>query len=234
MPQPSGKYWILCRYGPVCIARLAELSLIALVRLRVSSSYSASLYIHESIYDEFAKEFVDIVKASPMGNGAHKDTVFGPVATLPQRKKVEEFILDIQANNYKVFTGGQLVPGPGYFIQPTVVDNPPDNSKIVNEEPFGPVVPLLKWSDEEEVIARANNSIYGLAASVWGDDETARRIAEKLDVGTAFLNELQSFSPAVPFAGLKQSGMGGCHGRRGLEEYMAFKSIRATTKPARL
>ena len=115
----------------------------------------------------------------------------------------------------------------GYFIPITIADNPPENSRIVTEEPFGPVIPLLKYEDYDDVIERANNSVYGLGSSVWGTDiELAKTIAQRLQSGTTWINECAVLSPTVPFGGHKQSGLGFENGLDGLKEYTLCKIIR--------
>ena len=115
----------------------------------------------------------------------------------------------------------------GYFIPITIADNPPENSRIVTEEPFGPVIPLLKYEDYDDVIERANNSVYGLGSSVWGKDiELAKTIAQRLQAGTTWINECAVLSPTVPFGGHKQSGLGFENGLDGLKEYTLSKIIR--------
>ena len=116
--------------------------------------------------------------------------------------------------------------GPGYFIPITLVDNPPDDSRIVKEEQFGPVLPLLRFTDEDEVIARANDSEYGLASTVWtSDEERALRVAARLDAGSVWINEGLALSPFAVFGGHKQSGIGKENGVEGLLEFTNSKTV---------
>ncbi|KAK2672734.1 Aldehyde dehydrogenase domain [Fusarium oxysporum f. sp. vasinfectum] len=130
---------------------------------------SKRIYVHESIYDEFLKELVTAVEQHSVGDGLDSNVVLGPVQNHLQFARVKDLLADIQANNLKLATGSTEASnaGKGYFITPTVVDNPPDDSRIVVEEPFGPVFPVLKWKDEEEVLRRANDTDMGLGSSVW-------------------------------------------------------------------
>ena len=126
----------------------------------------------------------------------------------------------------KVLLGGEIADGPGYFVPVTIVDNPPDNSRVVVEEAFGPVLPLLKFDDIDDVVARANDSEYGLAASVWGKDlDKAREIADRIEAGTVWVNEIHTFSPHVAFGGHKQSGIGIENSLDGLSEYTNSKTV---------
>jgi acyl-CoA reductase-like NAD-dependent aldehyde dehydrogenase len=116
------------------------------------------LYVHEKIYDQFREELAKFAKSVKTGNGTDPDSQLGPVQNLMQYKKVLTFFDDAKSNGYKFITGGDVNPNPtdGLFIPVSFVDNPPEDSKIVREEPFGPIVPLLKWSDEADVIKRAS------------------------------------------------------------------------------
>lgn len=108
----------------------------------------------------------------------------------------------------------------------TLVDNPPEKSRLVTEEPFGPILPLLRWSDEDDVIARANDTPWGLGASVWGKDlDRPQRIARRLEAGTVWLNEIHRYSPHQVFGGHKQSGIGAENSLRGLAKYTNYQTI---------
>jgi acyl-CoA reductase-like NAD-dependent aldehyde dehydrogenase len=116
--------------------------------------------------------------------------------------------------------------GPGFFIPVTLIDNPPEDSRCVVEEAFGPVLPLLKYRDLEDVIARANNTPYGLAASVWGRDlDEAQRVARQIEAGTVWINQAHVFSPSFAFGGHKQSGLGIENSLHGLAEYTNMQTI---------
>ncbi|KAG9093288.1 hypothetical protein FS749_014680 [Ceratobasidium sp. UAMH 11750] len=180
------------------------------------------LYIHEKIYDEFRDEFVKFGKTVKVGNGMDPESQLGPVQNLPQYKKVVSYFQDAHANGYKFALGGDINPNPtnGLYVPISIVDNPPEDSKIVCEEPFGPIVPLLKWRDEKDVIKRANNTNMGLAASVWGRDiDAVERIALQLQAGTVSMNQFIPFSPANAFGGHKHSGLGVEGGIPGLKAY---------------
>jgi acyl-CoA reductase-like NAD-dependent aldehyde dehydrogenase len=185
------------------------------------------LYVHEAVYDEVLKELVAFAKTQKVGNGAEPDTALGPIQNLPQYEKVLEYVDDCRQHGYRFAVGGEIDRNaPGWFIPVTLVDNPPEDSRIVREEPFGPILPVLKWKDEKDVIRRANDTIYGLGASVWGADPTAvQRIGAQLQAGTVWLNEIHQYSPHQAFGGHKQSGIGCENSLHGLMEYTNWHTI---------
>lgn len=117
-------------------------------------------------------------------------------------------------------------PSKGYFIEPTIVDNPPDDSRIVTEEPFGPIVPILKWSSEDEVIDRANSLRTALGASVWSKDlKRAESMARQLSAGSVWVNSHMDLSPSIPFSGHKESGIGAEWGLEGMKNFTNIRSL---------
>jgi len=184
------------------------------------------VYVHEQIYDTFSKALVDYARTVKVGNGAEAGTKLGPIQNRPQFERVNALIGEAKSTGLKFLLGGETRPGPGYFMPVTIIDNPPEESRVVTEEAFGPVLPLLKFKDVDEVIRRANNSDYGLSASVWSKDlDQARAIAERLECGTVWLNTVQILSPHAAFGGHKQSGIGVEHALEGLLEYTNIQTI---------
>jgi aldehyde dehydrogenase (NAD+) len=179
------------------------------------------IYIHEDIYDELSAAIAAYAKAVKVGDGAEQGTAIGPIQNKPQYKRVLELIQDAKDKGYKFLTGGDHDPTiPGYFVPVTVLDNPPEDARIVAEEQFGPVMPLMKFSTINEVISRANASDYGLAGSIWtSNPEAAVEVAEQLETGTVWINESMHLAPNAPFAGHKQSGFGAELGEEGLLEF---------------
>ncbi|GAC1612673.1 MAG: aldehyde dehydrogenase family protein [Novosphingobium sp.] len=179
------------------------------------------IYIHEDIYDEMSAAIAEVAKAVTVGDGANQGTGVGPIQNKKQFDRVCELIQDAKDHGYKFLVGGNVDPsGSGYYVPITILDNPPEDARIVAEEQFGPVMPLMKFSTDEEVIERANNSDYGLAGAVWtSDPDRGVRIAEQLETGTVWVNEFLHLSPFAPFGGHKQSGFGAEYGIEGLKEF---------------
>lgn len=137
--------------------------------------------------------------------------------------KVKGFFQDTHDKGYKFAVGGDVPAqgSKGYAINPAIIDNPPDDSMIVQEEPFGPIVPAMKWKTEEEVIKRANATNTGLGGCVWSKDlERAQRIAKRIDTGSVWINSFEKPTPQAFFSGHKESGIGGEWGKEGLKAYM--------------
>ncbi|MFE5708484.1 aldehyde dehydrogenase family protein [Rhodococcus koreensis] len=185
------------------------------------------IYIHDSVYDAVRDELVKYARTVKVGNGADGDTQLGPIQNLQQYEKVGEYFDDCAANGYTFALGGRIDPNAdGWFVPVTLVDNPPEDSRLVTEEPFGPILPLLRWTDEADVIARANDTIWGLGATVWGQDlEAIERIGRRLEAGTVWLNEVHQYSPHQVFGGHKQSGIGAENSLHGLAEYTNNQTI---------
>lgn len=178
------------------------------------------VYVQKSIYNEFRDAMVAHVKSLKVGDGFAADTFMGPIQNEMQYEKVKGFMKEVSDSGLKLAMGGQHVESAGFFIQPTIVDNPPDSAPIVHQEPFGPILPLMSFETEEEVIERANDTDMGLGASIWsGDEEEAQRMAAQIESGTVWINHHMDPSPLVPFGGHKASGMGvewGINGLKGM------------------
>jgi acyl-CoA reductase-like NAD-dependent aldehyde dehydrogenase len=190
------------------------------------------LFIHEDIYDRLRDRLHQLAKDLPVGDGAQQGVRYGPVQNAPQYHRVTQMIEEARANGLTLLEGGP-VPQKGYFIPLTLVDNPPDDARVVSEEAFGPVLPLLKFSDVDEVVARANDTEYGLAGAVWSADiAQATAIAHRLDTGTVWINQNLQSTPFTPLAGAKQSGFGQENGLPGLLEFTRPKAIYIPKIPA--
>lgn len=184
------------------------------------------LYVHESIYDEFAAALVEHARGVVMGDGAQPGTGLGPIQNRPQYERVKDLIADAHRNGVRFLAGGDVPQGKGYFVPVAILDNPPDDARSVVEEAFGPVLPLLKYRDIDDVVQRANDSDYGLGGSVWSKDlALARSIARRLETGTVWINHIHAMSPDVPFGGRKQSGLGVENGLEGLLEYTSVQTV---------
>jgi acyl-CoA reductase-like NAD-dependent aldehyde dehydrogenase len=179
------------------------------------------IYAHESIYEELCTALVAETKKMKMGNGLDPSTDLGPLQNKMQYDKVVDLIHDTKASGATFLTGGEIPPGPGYFLPPTLVADINDDSRLVREEQFGPIVPILKFTDLEDAIRRANDTRYGLSGSVWTKDvKRGAKIAARLEVGTAWVNQHRATSAFVPFGGAKESGLGRQYSSLGLKSYM--------------
>jgi acyl-CoA reductase-like NAD-dependent aldehyde dehydrogenase len=183
------------------------------------------VYVPDSLYDAVCAELAKLAESAVVGNGLDAGTQFGPVQNKMQFDKVQGFIAEARERG-KVIAGGTPVEGRGYFIRPTIVRDIADDARLVREEQFGPVLPVLRYSDLDEVIARANSTEYGLGASVWSaDPERAYEVALRIDAGTVWVNKHLDLPPNIPFGGAKQSGLGTEMGQEGLEEFTQAKII---------
>ena len=188
------------------------------------------LYLFERIYDAFVVKLAEKVKRLKMGNGLEPDTRLGPLHTAAQRAEVEEQVADGVSRGAKVLTGGKRPSGPqyekGFFYEPTLLVDVAESARIVQEECFGPALPIFKVKDWDEAIARANNSVFGLGSSVWSRDlAQAMRAAERIESGYTWINSAQIIYDELPFGGVKWSGLGKEHGSEALDYYMETKSV---------
>jgi acyl-CoA reductase-like NAD-dependent aldehyde dehydrogenase len=179
------------------------------------------IYVHESIYDELCAALVAEAGRARVGNGLDPETTLGPLQNKMQYDKVVALIEQTRQTGARILCGGEIPEGPGYFVPPTLVTGIADDSPLVTQEQFGPIVPILEYSDLEDAIARANDTRYGLSGSVWTSDvERGKQIAARLEVGTAWVNQHRATSPVVPFGGAKESGLGRQYSHLGLKSYM--------------
>ncbi len=184
------------------------------------------LYVHDTLYDDFLSDFVDYTAEKTVGDGMDPNTDLGPIQNTMQYGKLLDLFADVKAKGYAVPLGGEIDEArPGNFVPITIVDNPPKDSRIVREEPFGPILPVLRFSDVDAVIADANDTEFGLGASVWGPDrEEAVSVANRIEAGTVWVNEIHIHGIDIPFGGHKQSGMGVENGKEGLQEFTNTKT----------
>lgn len=184
------------------------------------------VYVHEDIYDELLDALTAYAASVQVGNGANQGIDLGPIQNRLQYQRVVDLIEDSRAQGYALRTPGAAPDGPGYFVPITFVDNPPDDARIVAEEQFGPVLPLMKFSAVDDAVARANASDYGLAGSVWSrDEQAALAVAQRLETGTVWINESLHVTPFASFGGHKQSGVGVENGIDGMLEYTNPQTI---------
>lgn len=183
------------------------------------------LYVHSSIHAEFVKAFVEFGSSLKVGDGMDPSTDLGPIQNKMQYEKLLDLFEDTRKNGYKVPLGGTIDQTlAGNFVPVTIVDNPPENSRIVQEEPFGPVLPIIAFDNVEDVIERSNATPFGLAGSVWGGRDEAIAVAKRLETGTVWVNEIHIHGIDIPFGGHKLSGMGVENGHEGLAEFTNTKT----------
>ncbi|WP_294328130.1 aldehyde dehydrogenase family protein [uncultured Sphingomonas sp.] len=187
---------------------------------------SKRLYVHRSIHAAFVAAFVEYGRQQTVGDGMDPATDLGPIQNRMQYDKLKDLFADVKANGYTVPLGGTIDESlAGNFVPVTIVDNPPETSRIVKEEPFGPILPIIAFDDVEEVIAKANDTPFGLAGSVWGRDrDAAIAVAKRLETGTVWVNEIHIHGIDIPFGGHKQSGLGVENGAEGLAEFTNTKT----------
>jgi len=182
-------------------------------------------YVHESIYDEMCDALAKIADAAVVGDGLNEGTQIGPIHNKAQFAKVRGY-LESAKQAGTVVTGGDVPDQKGFFMQPTIVRDVKDGDKIVDEEQFGPIMPIIKYSDIDDVIERANASDYGLGGSVWSSDlANAKEIALQIDSGTTWINKHLDFGPNVPFGGCRQSGIGVEFAQEGFYEFTQVRVI---------
>jgi succinate-semialdehyde dehydrogenase/glutarate-semialdehyde dehydrogenase len=183
-------------------------------------------YVQENIYDRFLKRFTDNAKALKLGDGLEKDTTMGPLANARRLDAMDSFVTDAKNRGGKIQTGGNRSGNQGFFFEPTVITDIPDDSKIMTEEPFGPVAPIVTFKTFDEVVERANSLEFGLAAYTFtSSPKTATAIGDALQSGMVGVNSVAISTPETPFGGIKDSGYGHEGGIEGLEVYMNKKFI---------
>ena len=185
------------------------------------------LYVHESVYDAVCEELVALANAAIVDDGLKQGTKLGPLQNKMQYEKVKTFLDDAKKNG-NVIAGGEAMNRAGYFIQPTIVRDIKEGARLVDEEQFGPVLPVIKYSDQDDVIRRANGTAYGLGASVWSSNpKRAYEVASQIEAGTVWINKHLDMAPHIPFGGAKQSGIGVEFAEEGLAEFTQLQIINA-------
>jgi aldehyde dehydrogenase (NAD+) len=185
------------------------------------------VFVQRGVYDQVVEGMAQAAKALRLGGPDDGDQITtGPLVSQKQLNRVLGFIDEGKRDGVEVVTGGGRLDRKGYFVEPTVLTNVRPDMRLYREEIFGPVVAIMPFDDEEEVIAAANDSIYGLSAAVWTQDITrSHRLAKRLEAGTVWLNAQFAWDPAMPFGGYKQSGWGYEYALEGVEAYMKTKSV---------
>jgi succinate-semialdehyde dehydrogenase/glutarate-semialdehyde dehydrogenase len=183
-------------------------------------------HVHESIADEFAKRMAARMATLTLGRGTEPGVDLGPLIDDRQRKIVDELVRDAVSGGAKLLTGGEPVPGPGYFFAPTVLSEVQSDARILSEEVFGPVAPVSAFSTEEQAVSAANATEYGLVAYLYTRDlARTLRVSEAIEAGMVGVNQGIVSNPAAPFGGVKQSGFGREGGFEGIGEYLETKYV---------
>jgi acyl-CoA reductase-like NAD-dependent aldehyde dehydrogenase len=178
------------------------------------------VYVPESLYDDVVEGLSAQASSIKVGNGTEADSKLGPINNAPQYERVKELVADALSHGATAATGGAPMDGPGYFFEPTILTDLTDGTRIVDEEQFGPALPVVSYRDLDDVVERANATHFGLSGSVWGTDaDRAAEVAGRLECGTAWVNTHLALAPQQPFGGFKWSGVGVENGPWGLAEF---------------
>jgi succinate-semialdehyde dehydrogenase/glutarate-semialdehyde dehydrogenase len=204
-----------------------EGAVLAKIRNGGQSCTAANRFLVEAeVEDEFSRRFAERLGRLRVGPGYEAGTEVGPLIDAAQLGKVEELVADATGRGAEVLIGGNTPAGPGHFLEPTVLRNVPGEARILHEEVFGPVAPIVRFADEEEAVRLANDTEYGLVAYVYTQNlDRAVRVAEALETGMVGLNQGMVSNAAAPFGGVKSSGFGREGGHEGLAEYLETKYV---------
>src|SRR5437588_7648186 len=183
-------------------------------------------HVADGVADQFAEKLAEKMGAMKVGRGTEDEVEVGPLIDSNQREKVSQLVEDAVHKGAKALVGGHARDGAGYFYDPTVLADVPENAELLKEEIFGPVAPVKGFADEDEAIAAANDTEFGLVAYLYTNDvKRALRVVERLQTGMVGLNQGMVSNPAAPFGGIKQSGFGREGGPEGIEEYLETKYV---------
>lgn len=208
--------------------------IIALAKFRNSGQVCVSpsrFYVQERVYEPFVTALATVARSLKIGDGMVEGTQFGPLASRRRVETMERLVADAQACGARLMTGGRRGDGKGFYFQPTVLADVPDQALVMHEEPFGPIAPVTPFADLEEVIARANALPFGLAAYAFTESAArAQQLADRIDCGLMSINHPMGGVPEAPFGGVKESGWGREGGVEGVEAFLVtqFVSHRAS------
>jgi acyl-CoA reductase-like NAD-dependent aldehyde dehydrogenase len=184
------------------------------------------VYVPESLYDAVVEGLVAEAASTKVGEGTEPDAKLGPINNRPQFERVKELVGDALSHGATAAAGGHAMDRPGYFFEPTILSDLTDGTRIVDEEQFGPALPVISYRDVDEVVERANATHFGLSGSVWGaDGDRAAEVAGRLECGTAWINTHLALGPQQPFGGFKWSGVGVENGPWGLAEFTEVQAV---------
>ncbi|HZU79373.1 MAG TPA: aldehyde dehydrogenase family protein [Acidimicrobiales bacterium] len=184
------------------------------------------VYVPEAMYDEVVEALADRARRVKVGDGTDPTSKLGPINNAPQFERVKELVSDALARGAKAVAGGKAMDRPGYFFEPTILADVSDGVRIVDEEQFGPALPVVAYRDLDDALERANATHFGLSGSVWGaDEERAAEVAGRLEAGTAWVNTHIALQPNQPFGGFKWSGIGVENGPWGLAGFTEIQAV---------
>ena len=184
------------------------------------------LYVPDNIYDEVCEALVEVAGQVPVGPGLDEKSILGPIQNRMQYDKVVDLVEDAKRQGARILCGGEAPDGAGFFYPVTIVADVTDGMRIVDEEQFGPVLPVIRYSDVDDAVERANRLDVGLGGSAWSSDvDKAKAVASRLECGTAWVNSHGGIKPFAPFGGVKGSGIGVEFGKLGLEEYTSVQVV---------
>jgi acyl-CoA reductase-like NAD-dependent aldehyde dehydrogenase len=191
------------------------------------------IYVPESHYDRVCDTLAEMAKNYRVGDGFEPDVQMGPLQNKMQYDKVLKLLEDTKRQpGVRILAGGHTLNKPGYFLAPTIVADIGDDSRLVREEQFGPIVPVLRYANVDDAIARANDTRMGLCASVWTQDAArGEAVAARLEAGTVWVNHHLGSEADIPFGGFKESGLGREHGLIGVQSYMEPQVINVPRQP---
>ncbi len=190
------------------------------------------VYVPESLYDAVVEGLVSEAASTKVGDGADPDSKLGPINNHPQFERVKELVSDAVSHGATAAVGGGPMDRPGYFFEPTILSDLTDGTRIVDEEQFGPALPVVSYRDVDDVVERANATHFGLSGSVWGADaDRAAEVAGRLECGTAWVNTHLALTPQQPFGGFKWSGIGVENGPWGLAEFTEVQAVHRSKVP---
>ena len=214
-------------FDDVNLDKVTDMAIFAKFRNNGQVCISPSrFYIHESKKEDFTNLMIEKTKKLKIGNGMDEDTVLGPLTTKKRLEEIENLVDITKKEGAKILLGGKRPSGfnKGYFYEPTIFDDVKDNFTIMNQEPFGPLVPILSFKDFDEVVKRANNNDLGLASYVYTNNlKKAHRVSEMMETGTVAVNTPVVALPEAPFGGIKQTGYGREGGSMAIKDYLNIK-----------
>ncbi|MEM7036650.1 MAG: aldehyde dehydrogenase family protein [Bacteroidota bacterium] len=229
------KSWAIVLPGTDIGSKAGDLFWGAFINMGQTCACAKRLYVHEDDYESVVQTLDAVAAQMPMGDGMQDGIVLGPVQNEMQLNKVIDLVEDAKAQGATVLRGGEAPEGKGFFYPITLLGDVDNGMRIVDEEQFGPVLPIIRYKTVEEAIQKANDTRTGLGGSVWGDDlEMAARVASQIETGTVWINQHGTIHPMVPFGGIKESGYGVEFGLEGLKavtqpQVISFKKAAPVT-----